>query len=971
MTTVRYTLELPDESYNVCEVEVEGGRYCQLLLDEGIALGEPGEPELPIVRVSLAVPGRIVDPEEVNLYIETGETVEIPLEAPLWPIQPPSLPQEEGLHELVLIEGPDGEPISYYKPEPFMPPKPEAYKEPVPHPEMVARVASVEPGMLVSVVHLWVAPFHYFPVEQFLLLTREIHLNLDVETVEAAIVQQVRELAEAIEVEGPSVPVFPLPEPDLDQPFPVDDAEELGEIDKSLVQFLLTELRDRLGSVVNYKVVEELYKVLEDSLRSPLIAQLSSRPYWPYIIITDDFYWLPDGTRCSPVSGITAEFQRLADWKTQKGLPARVVTVQDIWKGKLVPNWNASFIRDVPEAIREFLKYARRWWGTRWVLLGGDIEIVPGRRIVWIQSFNKIKPRPPGTPEESKTFTAHSIGQSLYRLEIALSRPLPYYGSGQNAREAYHSLIPETLPVFFSEKTHRKFEYNEKAGQTVNGNFITGWCYAKDNTFTNRWTRYPMKYVLLYGATDEERKRILFFADHDTRWCLPVTDAYYSSLIGSQYDRRDSQGNRLHDWDIDGIHYYGLSDTSNPKEKVSAHYPDVGGVHWDHFDIQVGRAPVYNVQEARAFVDRVLTVDRLQTLGNQPVDTRFTKRLLLFAGFEGNDRSGEVDPYAIRAGRIHHLFIKEKANLSEIERFYSDHQDYWNHRDWGGKERTWMVVQSPKAEDMAAATLAWNRGYGHVSVQAHGGTKGTCRGFINQKMLPNINNDPAYSVVYAYSCSTAHFDDYRGPLGTNHRQYYPGKLNRQGDWVKGITDQFWRPAALAESVVTRSGGGAAAYIGESRAAWMYIGVQELFWQRGLCLLQRGQIPTVGAMFASMGDFITVKQDRSSRTARAIIQLFGDPEMTVWFGYTGKMKLFAPVTVQSNGKVHIEVHDSQGNGFSSCRICLWQKGILPLIVYSNSLGVADVQLKGVAQGTTIYVTVTGAIHRPEFAEIKVT
>jgi len=69
---------------------------------------------------------------------------------------------------------------------------------------------------------------------------------------------------------------------------------------------------------------------------------------------------------------LVAAFQPLADWKTASGVPAVIRTL--------------SFIReqypaaaDDPERIRLFIRDAYSRWGTRWVLLGGDTEILPTR----------------------------------------------------------------------------------------------------------------------------------------------------------------------------------------------------------------------------------------------------------------------------------------------------------------------------------------------------------------------------------------------------------------------------------------------------------------------------------------------------------------------------------------------------------------------------------------------------------------
>lgn len=76
-----------------------------------------------------------------------------------------------------------------------------------------------------------------------------------------------------------------------------------------------------------------------------------------YVIITSD--------------NLMASFQPLAQWKTQKGLSAKIVTTSYIY---------AHFTgRDKEEKIRNFIIYAHKNWGTIWVLLGGDTNVIPTR----------------------------------------------------------------------------------------------------------------------------------------------------------------------------------------------------------------------------------------------------------------------------------------------------------------------------------------------------------------------------------------------------------------------------------------------------------------------------------------------------------------------------------------------------------------------------------------------------------------
>ncbi len=71
-------------------------------------------------------------------------------------------------------------------------------------------------------------------------------------------------------------------------------------------------------------------------------------------------------------SALEPEFQRLADWKTRKGVQAAVRTVE--WIDQTYPNGV-----DRAERIRFFLRDAYQNWGTLFVLLGGDTDIVPPR----------------------------------------------------------------------------------------------------------------------------------------------------------------------------------------------------------------------------------------------------------------------------------------------------------------------------------------------------------------------------------------------------------------------------------------------------------------------------------------------------------------------------------------------------------------------------------------------------------------
>lgn len=68
------------------------------------------------------------------------------------------------------------------------------------------------------------------------------------------------------------------------------------------------------------------------------------------------------------------EFQRLADFKTAMGLPTLVVTTQFI-------EANSRNGADLQDTIRMFTQDAYEMWGTEYLLLGGDTDIIPARYV--------------------------------------------------------------------------------------------------------------------------------------------------------------------------------------------------------------------------------------------------------------------------------------------------------------------------------------------------------------------------------------------------------------------------------------------------------------------------------------------------------------------------------------------------------------------------------------------------------------
>ena len=71
-------------------------------------------------------------------------------------------------------------------------------------------------------------------------------------------------------------------------------------------------------------------------------------------------------------AALAPAFQALADWKTRRGVPAVVQTIESI----LATTRQGA---DLQETIRNYLQDAYTHWSVQWVLLGGDTPLIPAR----------------------------------------------------------------------------------------------------------------------------------------------------------------------------------------------------------------------------------------------------------------------------------------------------------------------------------------------------------------------------------------------------------------------------------------------------------------------------------------------------------------------------------------------------------------------------------------------------------------
>ncbi len=73
---------------------------------------------------------------------------------------------------------------------------------------------------------------------------------------------------------------------------------------------------------------------------------------------------------------LQAVFERLVDHKKSRGLSATIVTIELIGS-----RYTGTESGDLADRIRQFISEAYLHWGTSWILLGGDVEIIPTRGV--------------------------------------------------------------------------------------------------------------------------------------------------------------------------------------------------------------------------------------------------------------------------------------------------------------------------------------------------------------------------------------------------------------------------------------------------------------------------------------------------------------------------------------------------------------------------------------------------------------
>jgi hypothetical protein len=515
--------------------------------------GRPGGPALPRTSIHVAVPEDTwptgVEIEQERVVRLTDEPV---LVRPVQPLRPGAYePSDEPEQR---EEDEDDYFVEPFPAPPPVPPDPELYEEAAKDPRIAHPTGLTQIGRT-PVISIELRPVR-LTEDGLLELTTDFELRVSYGP-RPKERMPTDELERLLDAQGERAidadRLVPMPEPKTRSRA---QAKRDGELVRSLV--------------VNGELVHDHWEVF-----APLDLPAE------YLVITDNQTWNADTIApAGPVMGdMVAEFSRLAAWKRSRGLTTKVVTVSDIVDGRYGDFRTGS--RDLPEVIRRFLKDVYERWGVAWVLLGGDVSVIPPRLAAGgREGFMEVGSDDP--PPDNKSFWNGSF------LEMHVVSPGEWWpGSWQ--------------PILVNPATGRLIPFDATGATATAG---LGWYYTTDDTYTTR-AAMATQFVRVNGPAAVTNAKLQWLYE----WNRVPTDFYYASLqswVLAYHEIDFWLGSAQipyvffpeHDWDALDNGLYGQSAGS----------ADIDGVVWNT-DVSVGRAPVQSASEAETFVDKVIAYE--------------------------------------------------------------------------------------------------------------------------------------------------------------------------------------------------------------------------------------------------------------------------------------------------------------------------------------------------------------------------
>jgi hypothetical protein len=719
-----------------------------------------------------------------------------------------------------------------------------------------------------------------------------------------------------------------------------------------------------------------------------------------YLVITDTITRDPNTLQSngSVPGDIVGEFERLAAWKRRRGIRAGVVTISDILDGRYGSFYHGA--RDLQEIIRNFLKWAHQEWGVAWVLLGGDVSIVPVR-IVAGGAEGGITVDTTDPPDKAKSYWTGSF------LKVHAAEAGDWF-PGSEPLQLVRPDTGELIP------------YDD----TTTGS--PSWYYCTDDTYSTV-SATQTDFVRVNGPASTVNANVQFLYE----WNTIPTDLYYADLAGANYsapsdtDLRFSYFpglRRRHDWDFNGNGIYGQHDWSNEFDGVD-YQPDVS----------LGRAPVRDATEAATFVDKVLAYEQLSVgprmhLIDWPARTVFVSSnwggrswaWSTGAASPGDDQYHSDGSRALIHWRDVHSSLSGKLfafvdedNLVELP--YNTAASTPGHRGWywavsgtnlAASEliaqlppyglpfripipTNWMVVRG-NADDIGPQAFVWDEPEADGSMtdqeqlrvqmesdfrlvrtvaRLYEDESDLDPGAVAAAPLAHIATDrvrAAFNAAPHFMTLSGHGNpdgccDVSRSLADALTNGIPGFIGYADSCLTNAFDQD----GMGSHLIRNSGGGAVAYIGSTRFSWIGLGddFQRTFWHRLTTTRHLG-------LLADSRCALATSDGVYSKWATFSLNLLGDPEMPVWTGEVGLLSVIVnhERLPQYQLEVHVHGPGPDPGPIEEAVIHLALGEQVEVLARTGRDGIVLVDLEGLPDGQ-IELTVTAPGYAPHMSVVS--
>jgi hypothetical protein len=710
-----------------------------------------------------------------------------------------------------------------------------------------------------------------------------------------------------------------------------------------------------------------------------------------YLIITDKQKWNADTITPGGSAGdLPKAFESLAIWKKKRGLRTKIVTITDIVNGNYGDFKTGA--RDLQEVIRNFLKWAYSQWNVSWVLLGGDIDIIPIRLVAGAKrgyiSTDIVNP-----PENNKSFWTGN------HLRMHVVDPGEWWGYMR-------------IPLILINPADGTVIPYDAAGTSSTAN--PGWYYTTDNNYNVRSTTRT-DFIRANGPAALLNTRLQFLY----RWNRLATDLYYSSLVGPDYGVAGT-----HDWDLVDNEVYGQHTSGI----------NMDGVNYNA-DVGLGRAPVSSVAEVEVFVKKVISYEQFRKPDGTLLSDNWPRKLtLVSANFghtshigigptnttpppEGTYYHGASDPHSLLHlkevfedmtwrllvqvtttdirimpyepeaavyGRGWHFAISS-ADLNPSEMVftlnghlirlpvptewvvvygYSDEltpQKYIFDRTQADSSQTeHETLRKQIAADFPGINVVKRLYQDEIDLPPADATTPPVAHLTQERVRDSLNNGPHFLSLSGHGSQNGccYVDKDMARNATNAYHTFIAYAN------SCLTNDFEWADAMSEELIKNANGGAVAYVGYTRFGWLGLGddyerefFKRLKTTRHLSLLNDSRFNRPSGSVDNWTKFS--------------LNILGDPEMPVWVGKPGKLNVSHPSRITKGQQViQVNVKSASNVALKGAVVCLSMGDGYVVTETTDASGNAYVHMNITGLGK-IEVVVTATDYIPYFGSIQVT